>query len=170
MDALSVMNGNSMSCLVGTGNNVWAGLYFAISTLGFIAFFGLLEIYYIKPSKITAWWYRGLLYTICMVASVVILGGMVVFFWHKWEQRHSNYEKWTSDDEKSSLLRDNTQPLLDKANRANLASLQTIRYGFRPNFEGKISSFFQRTIVYRESQLSDALIPILSVTRNTKKF
>ena len=139
---ISLINGKSMSCLAGTGDNVWSGLYFAVSTLGFIAFYGLLEVYYIKPFKVTAWWYKGLLFTVCMVTSVVILGGIVIFFWHKWEKRCSSYEKSIADNEKSSLMQYNG-PVLDKASEANLASHQTIRYGCRPDFEGNFgpSSF-----------------------------
>ncbi|ONK57799.1 uncharacterized protein A4U43_C09F4210 [Asparagus officinalis] len=131
----SVMNGNSMSCLVGTGNNVWSGIYFTVSTLGFIALFGLMEVYYIQPYKITAWWYKGLLFIISMVMGVIILGGVTIFFWNKWERRNSSYEKGTVDDEKSSLL---------KANRANLASSQTIRYGCRPDFADIFNSFAEQ--------------------------
>lgn len=133
--SLSVINGNSMSCLVGTGNNVWSGIYFAASTLGFIASFALLEVYYITPFKVTTWWYKGLLFTICMVFSVVVLGGLVIFFWHRWEKRCSSNEKWTVGEKISSVPYSGT--VFDEPKKANLASFQTIQYGHRPDFEGK---------------------------------
>ena len=74
-----------MSVLVGTGDNFWSGLYVISSTVGFVILLALLYVYYIAPFHIETWWYKGLLYLICMVASVVIFGGSVVAMWHIWE-------------------------------------------------------------------------------------
>lgn len=126
--SLLTTSGSRMSCLVGTGNNIWSGIYFAVSTFGFVLLYGLVEAYYIVPSAISAWWYRGLLFTICMVASVVILGGSVVFFWHLWE-KHSSSARSTEDDEKERTLRNETTT-------ANFASMLTTQYGRRPDFHG----------------------------------
>ncbi|CAL9126214.1 unnamed protein product, partial [Musa textilis] len=123
--SLFTTTGSRMSCLVGTGNNVWSGIYFAVSTFGFVLLYGLVEAYYIVPSAISAWWYRGLLFTICMVASVVILGGAVVFFWHLWE-KHSSSARTTEDDEKERTLCNETPT-------ANFASMLTTQYGRRPD-------------------------------------
>ncbi|RWW22755.1 hypothetical protein GW17_00013027 [Ensete ventricosum] len=125
--------GSSMSCLVGTGNNIWSGIYFAVSTFGFVLLYGLVEAYYIVPRAISAWWYRGLLFTICMVASVVFLGGAVVFFWHLWE-KHSNSARSTEDDEKEPTLRNETTT-------ADFASMLTTQYGRRPDFHDLFGSF-----------------------------
>ncbi|CAL9205578.1 unnamed protein product [Musa hybrid cultivar] len=134
--SLLTTSGSRMSCLVGTGNNIWSGIYFAVSTFGFVLLYGLVEAYYIVPSAISAWWYRGLLFTICMVASVVILGGSVVFFWHLWE-KHSSSARSTEDDEKERTLRNETTT-------ANFASMLTTQYGRRPDFHDIFGSFAKK--------------------------
>lgn len=128
-----------MSSLVGTGNNFWAGTYVVLSTLGFVALFGLVEVYYIKRFGIIAWWYRGLLFTLCMIAGVVFVGGIVVFLWHRSEKRNSSYENLAVDDnKKSNLSMCKEATLVDETSKANLASFQTTRYGCRPDFQGKV--------------------------------
>lgn len=134
--SLITTSGSRMSCLVGTGNNIWSGIYFAVSTFGFVLLYGLVEAYYIVPSAISAWWYRGLLFTICMVTSVVILGGSVLFFWHLWE-KHSSSARSTEDDEKERTLRNETTT-------ANFASMLTTQYGRRPDFHGLFGSFAKK--------------------------
>ncbi|KAJ6803935.1 ferric reduction oxidase 7, chloroplastic-like isoform X1 [Iris pallida] len=132
----------TMSCLVGTGNNFWSGTYFLLSTLGFIAFYGLLEIYYMKPFKVTAWWYRGLLFTICMVIGVVVVGGVVIFLWHKWEDRCSGYDTPIEDEKKSSIQYNGLMLHDDDAtSEKKLAHFQTIQYGSRPDFEAIFDSY-----------------------------
>ena len=76
-----------MSVLVGTGDNFWSGLYVISSTVGLVILVALLNIYYVKPYGVYKWWYKGLLFVICMVASVVIFGGLVVGLWHIWEEK-----------------------------------------------------------------------------------
>lgn len=142
--SLSVITGNCISGLVGTGNNKWHGIYFVVSTLGFVAFSTLLQVFYIRPLKVTAWWYKGLLFIICMVLNVIMLGGGVIFFWHKWEKRCSYYDKRTAEDEMISLGQRNGA-MLDEASKANLARTQTFQYGHRPDFEAIFSSFSERT-------------------------
>ncbi|XP_058723654.1 ferric reduction oxidase 7, chloroplastic-like [Vicia villosa] len=61
---------------------VGTGLYVISSTLGFVILLALLNIYYINPFGVYQWWYKGLLFAVIMVASVVIFGGIVVGFWH----------------------------------------------------------------------------------------
>lgn len=137
--SLSTNNENSISCLAGTGNRMWLGIYFVVSAMGFIAFSILFEVYYVKPQKVTAWWCKGLIFTVGMVLSVVMVGGIVLFFWYKWERRCSSYEKRADDDKNSSL---GQWPVLDEANKANLASMQKIQYGSRPDFPGIICFLF----------------------------
>ncbi|XP_020571375.1 ferric reduction oxidase 6-like [Phalaenopsis equestris] len=134
-----IMSSISMSCLVGTGHKIWAGIYVFVSTIGFIIFYGLLELYYIKPHQVFSWWYKGLMFTLCMVASVVTLGAIVIFFWNKWEQKSSSNESGMGrDEEKESLLNHNVFVTDDE--KENLTSVQTITYGSRPNFREIFSS------------------------------
>lgn len=150
--SLSTANGNMMSCLVGTGHNIWSGIYVVASTLGFILLFGILEVYYIKPFGVSAWWYRGLLFTLCMVAGVIFLGGIVVFFWNQWEKRSSCNEKWTVDGEQSKLGHRREPILHGEMSVTSLSSLQTTLYGCRPNFQGNEHSFL--TLIRKDSQTS----------------
>ena len=85
-------NGCPMSVLVGTGDNIWAGLYLVSSTIGFVLMITLLDIFYINKFIITAWWYKGLLFVVCMVASVLIFGGLVVVFWNLWGEKAGDVE------------------------------------------------------------------------------
>ncbi|XP_026663849.2 ferric reduction oxidase 7, chloroplastic-like [Phoenix dactylifera] len=139
--SLSTTNGSMMSCLVGTGNNIWSGIYVVASTLGFILLFGIVEVYYIKPFGVSAWWYRGLLFTLCMVAGVIFLGGIVVYFWNQWEKCSSRNEKWTVDAAKGNLGHCREPSLHGEMSMTSLSSLQTTRYGCRPDFQDIFSSF-----------------------------
>ncbi|XP_073014051.1 ferric reduction oxidase 7, chloroplastic [Typha latifolia] len=141
--SIFITNGSSMSCLVGTGNNIWAGIYVVVSTLGFIILFGMVEVYYIQHFNIYAWWYRGLLFILCMVAGVVVFGGIVVFLWHKLENRSSSYEECPFDDEKSSGRR-KEQTADNETTKTDLASFQTIQYGYRPDFRAIFDSFSEQ--------------------------
>jgi len=123
-----------MSGLVGTGNNFWSGLYVISSTLGFVILLALLNIYYINPVGVVIWWYKGLLLVVCMVASVVIFGGIVVGFWHMWEKQSSLKEK--SNNIKVDKTEQNGAVDHKDISQYNIAKLTAIRYGSRPDFRG----------------------------------
>lgn len=129
-----VSNGCGMSVLVGTGNVVWSGLYVISSIVGFITLTGLMDIYYVNRFGIIAWWYKGLLFLVCMVAGVFAFGGLVVFLWYCWEKR-------TTATEKSEDSKQNPQSMpvmhgnLNVPQRKSIGSRRVI-YGKRPNFRG----------------------------------
>ncbi|MQM14771.1 hypothetical protein Taro_047701 [Colocasia esculenta] len=141
--SLAMAAGSHMSSLVGTGNNLWAASYFLVSTAAFIISFGLIEQFYLKPLGISSWWYRGLLFIICMVASVVILGGLIIFFWHNLEREDSSNEK-CRDGNKNFYFQENSKQLLHgEFASLNIMSIMTTHYGCRPDFQGIFSSFSQ---------------------------
>lgn len=126
-----------MSGLVGTGNNFWSGLYVISSTLGFVILLALLNIYYINPVGLVIWWYKGLLLVVCMVAGVVIFGGIVVGFWHMWEKQSSLKDK--SNNIKVDKIEQNGSVDHKDLSQYNIAKLTTIQYGSRPDFKGIFS-------------------------------
>lgn len=133
------VSGCPMSVLVGTGDNVWSGLYLIIPTLGFFVLMVLLRIFYINPYHVDAWWYQGLLFIACMVASVVIFGGLVVGFWNLWDKKVSAKDEHEKNDRTKveSVESNETVALADKGStRQNLESSTIINYGSRPDFEG----------------------------------
>ena len=89
-----VKNGTTMSGLVGTGDNFWAAMYFLASTFGFLLAYALVQVYYVKPHNVVAWWYLGLLFMLCMAAGVALPGGLVVLLWHLSEKRRLEDDKW----------------------------------------------------------------------------
>ncbi|KAJ4717668.1 Ferric reduction oxidase [Melia azedarach] len=93
-----VPSGCSMSVFVGTGHNIWSGLYVISSTIGFIILVALVNIVYLNPSNISSWWYKGLLLLACMVAGVLIFGGTVIGLWHLWERKCCAREERKNDD------------------------------------------------------------------------
>ena len=120
-----------ISVLAGTGHIIWSGLYVVVSTVGLFISVGLLDAYYINPYSITYWWYKGLLFLACMVASVLIFGGLVISLWHLWERNVSGKE---SEDEKAEIMQHN-EPQIDKdPHRKHFSS--TFHYGQRPDFKG----------------------------------
>ncbi|XP_022942999.1 ferric reduction oxidase 7, chloroplastic-like [Cucurbita moschata] len=135
--------GCNMSVLVGTGDNVWSGLYVISSTVGLVILVSLMDFYYINPFNIKKWWYKGLLFFLCMVASVVLFGGLVVCLWSLWEEHisskrttHHNVndiEKVGEDIPKDTLAQKDLNP---KA----FANSTTIEYGTRPNFDEIVES------------------------------
>jgi len=147
-------NGCSMSVLVGTGDNIWSGLYLIISTIGFIAMITLVDIFYINKYNITTWWYKGLLFVVCMVASVLIFGGLVVVFWHRWE--HKTGEVEANGNDKVDLNGEETHnpsaaELKGLAIEEDAQNYTTIRYGTRPAFRGihyKISGVKSSYLVF----------------------
>ncbi|KAK8510285.1 hypothetical protein V6N12_008158 [Hibiscus sabdariffa] len=121
-------SGRSMSPLVGTGNNVWSGLYVFTSTVGFIVLMALLRIFYIKPYYVSTWWYLGLLLILCMVASVVIFGGVVIGLWHLWEKKVS--AKVEEDNDRTKV-----ESVANKYSQKNVESSTIVQYGTRPDFK-----------------------------------
>ncbi|KAK8987158.1 hypothetical protein V6N11_055470 [Hibiscus sabdariffa] len=123
-------SGRSMSPLVGTGNNVWSGLYVFISTVGFIVLMALLRIFYIKPYDVSTWWYLGLLLIVCMVASVVIFGGVVIGLWHLWEKKvTAKVEEEDNDKTKDETVANKY------SSQKNVESSTIVQYGTRPDFK-----------------------------------
>ncbi|KAG4181148.1 hypothetical protein ERO13_A10G208200v2 [Gossypium hirsutum] len=129
-------SGRSMSPLVGTGNNVWSGLYVIISTVGFIVLMALLRIFYIKPYNVSTWWYLGLLFIACMVMSVVIFGGLVIGLWHLWDKKASANDKDEDIDRIKVESTPSYGPVEDKdLTQNNPESSTIIQYGTRPDFK-----------------------------------
>ncbi|XP_010521417.1 PREDICTED: ferric reduction oxidase 7, chloroplastic-like [Tarenaya hassleriana] len=127
--------GCPMSVLVGTGDNVWSGLYVISSTLGFIVTVALLDIFYVNKFDVTTWWYKGLLFVICMVASVVVFGGLVVVLWHYRGHKISEEE---NRDEKVNTSWRNLDGFVEEekgSDKDDLENFTTIRYGARPDFK-----------------------------------
>ncbi|XP_027339718.1 ferric reduction oxidase 7, chloroplastic-like isoform X2 [Abrus precatorius] len=122
-----------MSVLVGTGDNFWSGLYVISSTVGFVILLGLLYIYYINPYHIEIWWYKGLLFVICMLASVVIFGGLVVGLWHVWEKKSSMKDK--SNSMQADKIPQNGSLAPKDPSQDKIEKSTVIRYGFRPDFK-----------------------------------
>lgn len=131
-------NNKSMSGLVGTGDNIWSGIYVIVSTIGFLILLALAEKFYIKPSGIFFGWITGLIFVACMTASVITFGALVVILWHLWEIRGLDSEKLTHAESE-----EHDNPMTDTAaNQITLGSLSSIQYGCRPNFGGKLLNFF----------------------------
>ncbi|KAK3412379.1 ferric reduction oxidase 6 isoform X2 [Eucalyptus grandis] len=143
----SLLRGRGMSVLVGTGNSIWSGLYIISSVIGFTVLMALLDIFYINPFNIVTWWYRGLLFVVCMLASVILFGGPVIYFWHRWEKTVLAAEE-AEDAEKdnrpqqsesvhTNIMQDNFAPEYRSVSRS-------IHYGARPNFEEIFKSVSER--------------------------
>ncbi|KAI3947465.1 hypothetical protein MKW92_049155 [Papaver armeniacum] len=137
-------NQNKMSGLAGTVNNIWPGIYAITSTIGFVIFMALTELFYIKPFGVTAWWLKGFLFVACMVASIVVFGGLVVVLWHLCERRDLNDGKWMEEDEKSNSVQYNKLGTYPDAYQTTVASLTTANYGRRPDFEEIFHSASER--------------------------
>ncbi|KAK1360395.1 Ferric reduction oxidase 6 [Heracleum sosnowskyi] len=128
-----------ISVLAGTGNITWSGIYVVVSTVGLFISVALLDIYYINPFGITYWWYKGLLFLACMVASVLIFGGLVISLWHLWEEDVPGEE---SEDKKAEIMQHN-EPQMDKdPNQKHVSS--TFHYGQRPDFKEIFGSMSER--------------------------
>ncbi|KAM0940150.1 putative ferric-chelate reductase (NADH) [Dioscorea sansibarensis] len=145
VSSFSVINGRNMSCLVGTGNNMWSGMYVVVSTLGLVAIYSLLQAYYIKPFHVSTWWYLGLLFMLSMVAAVVILGGIVVLLWHWAEKRNLKHDESVKmDNERIDLSVSSDAKAHSKTEEPNLVNLIATRYGCRPDFQEIFNSFSER--------------------------
>ncbi|XP_045804558.1 ferric reduction oxidase 7, chloroplastic-like isoform X1 [Trifolium pratense] len=131
-----------MSGLVGTGDNFWSGLYVISSTLGFVILLSLLNIYYINPFGVEKWWYKGLLFVVCMLASVGIFGGIVVGFWHMWEKQSSLKDK--SNNTKVDQVERNGSVDQKDPSQDNVTKLTTVRYGSRPDFKEIFESMSEK--------------------------
>jgi type VI protein secretion system component VasK len=140
-----VKNGAAMAWLVGTGDNFWAAMYFAASTLGAILAYALVQLYYVKRFNVYSWWHLGLLLLLCMTAGVTLPGGLVVLLWHLAEKRRVQDDRWDTD---ASTAKDGAEDEQttngaageDAASAASVATLRTTRYGCRPKFQGNVLS------------------------------
>ncbi|KAL3620747.1 hypothetical protein CASFOL_035659 [Castilleja foliolosa] len=115
-----------MSVLVGTGNLIWSGMYVIVSTVGLGITVTLLDVLYINPYGVYQWWYKGLLFVLCMVLSVLVFGGFVICLWHLWERKTSVSEIEDSIE---------NEPMMHKS-YGKEQYVSTVRYGQRPDFGG----------------------------------
>ena len=135
----------SMSVLVGTGNNMWPGIYVISSTLGFVILLYLLDTFYINPYDISPWWYTGLLFVICMLASVFIFGGVVAGLWYLWERRNATREACKDDRIMVEKMQHNEIVAHNDSCQQKLASSINTYYGSRPDFKGTASQLLFKT-------------------------
>ncbi|XP_048128932.1 ferric reduction oxidase 7, chloroplastic-like [Rhodamnia argentea] len=141
----TLSRGSGMSVLVGTGNRLWAGAYVISSIVGFAVSMALLDIFYINPLNIVSWWYKGLLLVGCMIGSVIIFGGPVIYLWHRWEKRAiavEEAEDGEKDDESQQSAHFNTRQ--DDVVPKDRGVSRTTHYGARPNFEEIFTSVSDR--------------------------
>ena len=134
-----------MSVLVGTGNNIWSGLYVISSTLGFVILLYLLDIFYINPYDISPWWYKVLLLVICMLASVFTFGGFVVSLWHLWERRNATREACKDDRIVVEKMQHDEILAHKDSCQQKILSLTNTYYGSRPDFKGIASQLLFKT-------------------------
>ncbi|KAL5704776.1 ferric-chelate reductase (NADH) [Ranunculus cassubicifolius] len=80
------------------------------------------------PFGIKYGWLTGLLFVVCMVASVLTFGALVVLLWHLWEKRESSSEKYEGYGNKNDEVK-----VEESMTLTALDSLSTIQYGCRPN-------------------------------------
>ncbi|KAJ1271177.1 hypothetical protein BS78_06G108900 [Paspalum vaginatum] len=150
ISGIFVKNGKTMSGLVGTGDNFWAAMYFLASTLGFFLAYALVQVYYVKPHNVVAWWYLGLLFMLCMAAGVALPGGLVVLLWHLSEKQRLEDDRWDAAAAASQSPRSKqTSPVAgggdgDAGPSVGLAAMRTTRYGCRPNFQVEFAAFAER--------------------------
>lgn len=131
---------SAISVLVGTGDNIWSGMYVIASSIGFLIFLGLLDVLYINPYNIGTWWYKGLLVFLCMLAGVITFGGLTVALWHLWERRMLASESNEYDTKKSNMTLQDVEVEHKNSNQEYLVNASTLRYGCRPDFNGKFLS------------------------------
>ncbi|KAK9054809.1 hypothetical protein SSX86_025888 [Deinandra increscens subsp. villosa] len=131
--------GGGMSSLVGTGHILWAGSYMVLSTIGLVVLYALLNIFYINPYNITYWWYKGILFIICMAASVILFGGFVIGLWHIWDVKYGK----NMDDENRISGTKHDEPASNK-NPSEEDFVNIIKYGQRPNFKEIFGSMAER--------------------------
>lgn len=112
---------------------MWVGTYMAVSIVGFMVSLTLLKVFYINSYDISYRWYKGLLLLICMVASVIIFGGLVIGLWHFWDRRTSANKK--SLDEIETVDIQQTVTTTHK-NSSEESFITTIKYGQRPDMKG----------------------------------
>ncbi|CDP17766.1 unnamed protein product [Coffea canephora] len=124
-------NKSGMSVLVGTGNIIWPGMYIIVSAIGLAVLVGLLNVFYINPFHITCWWYKGLLLVACMIASVLLFGGLVIVLWHLWD-RQTSVEEQTKDAGKIGSVQQNGHATHKNVGQEKYVS--SILYGQRPDF------------------------------------
>ncbi|KAK1683376.1 hypothetical protein QYE76_044224 [Lolium multiflorum] len=148
--SIFVKNGAAMSGLVGTGDNFWAAMYFAASTLGSVLAYALVQVYYVKRFNVYAWWQLGLLLLLCMAAGVALPGGLVVLLWHLSEKWRVQDDRWDTD---ASTVKDSAEGEqttngaadADTALATSVAALRTTRYGCRPKFQAEFMAFAERS-------------------------
>ncbi|KAI3810631.1 hypothetical protein L1987_20252 [Smallanthus sonchifolius] len=128
-----------MSSLVGTGHIIWAGSYVVLSTVGLVVLYALLNIYYINPYNVTTWWYKGILFIVCMSASVILFGGLVIGLWHLWDVKTGK----NMDDENRISGMKHDEPNAYK-NPSQEDFVNIIKYGQRPNFKDIFGSMAER--------------------------
>lgn len=126
-----------MSVLVGTGNKIWAGIHLIVPTLGFVFLLAMLDVYYINPYDVSYWWYKGLLFLLLMVISVVIFNGLVVGLWLLWERKATAQDEENMENGERKLVAHNGTMAKKESSEECISSLSTICYGSRPDFGGK---------------------------------
>lgn len=139
--AFPAFHGRSMSVLVGTGNKIWSGLYVIIPSIGLVICVGLLDIFYINPYSVSYWWYLGLLFVFCMVATVLVFGGFVAGLWYVLEERNSDTNDSGEDGNYINVSRlKEPVPYKELLCQENI----DIQYGRRPCFKELFGSVSER--------------------------
>lgn len=119
----------------------------------------LLDVFYINRFTITTLWYKGLLFVVCMLASVIVFGGLIAFLWYCWEQRMEATQK--SESSRQNLRR---APVTHgDTPRRQSACPKRVFCGSRPNLKGTLdntllhfmgaSLFFHHAAFYEVAEL-----------------
>ncbi|KAL4564315.1 hypothetical protein LXL04_028375 [Taraxacum kok-saghyz] len=123
-----------MSGLVGTGNIVWSGTYLMVSIIGLVVSLTLLNVFYINTYGVTYRWYKGLLVLICMVASVVVFGGLVIGLWHLSDTKTSKKEKsWNQNENENGGIQHGNSTSCKHSSEESF--VKSTKYGQRPDLK-----------------------------------
>ncbi|KAL8139942.1 hypothetical protein V2J09_005963 [Rumex salicifolius] len=121
---------SGISVLVGTGDNKWSSIYASLSIVGFIVILALVDEYLVNPYDLSNEWYIGLVLLACMVASVVVVGGLLVVSWYVSERKTPILSEEHDDRNGESVTN-----MLHQHNGEDEKKTFSVHYGCRPMFE-----------------------------------
>ncbi|XWS07874.1 hypothetical protein CRYUN_Cryun41cG0030000 [Craigia yunnanensis] len=97
------------------------------------------SMFVLWPYQVSIWWYQGLLFIACMVASVIIFGSLVIGLWNLWDKKVSTRDEHEENDRiKVESAQSNETVAYKDSTRKNLESSTIIQYWFQTKLQRNI--------------------------------